>query len=76
VNDILPRVAKQTKESFILSTFKSCHSCIVSFYLWMLKVEVDTFVMIVHFRNNKWEPCHITISFFETIDISKNAMAL
>ncbi len=33
VNDNLPRVAEQTKEMFILSTFKSCHSCIVSFDL-------------------------------------------
>ncbi len=76
MNDILPRVAERTKESFILSTVKSCHFCIVSFDLWMSKAEMDTFVMIMHFQNNKWEPYHITVSFFETIDIFRNAMAL
>jgi hypothetical protein len=42
----------------------------------MSKAEMDTFVMIMHFQNNKWEPYHITVSFFETIDIFRNAMAL
>jgi hypothetical protein len=69
VNDILPRATKWTKERFILFTFKSCHSCIVSFDLSRLKAKVDTFVMIVHFLNDKWEPCHITIGFFETITL-------
>jgi hypothetical protein len=76
VNDILPRVAKRTKERYILSTFKSCHSCTLSFDLWMSKTGMDTFVMIVHFLNEKWEPCHITIHFFDIIDPFGNVMAL
>jgi hypothetical protein len=76
VNDILPKVAKRTKERFILSTLKSCHSCTVSFDLWMSKIGMDTLVMIVHFLNDKWETCHIIVRFFETIDPFGNVMAL
>ncbi len=64
MNGILPRVVERTKEKFIVSTFKSCHSCIVLFDIWMLRAGVDTFVMIVHFLNNKWEPYHIIVGFF------------
>ncbi len=42
----------------------------------MLKVEVDTFVMIMYFLNDKWEPYYITVGFFETINTFGNSMAL
>jgi hypothetical protein len=48
----------------------------VSFDLWMSRVGVDTFVFIVHFLNDKWELCHVTIGFFEIVETSKNVMAL
>ncbi len=49
MNDILPKVVEQIKERFILSTFKSCHSCIIlSFDFWMSKVRINTFVMILN----------------------------
>jgi hypothetical protein len=76
MSDILLRVAKWNNERFILATFNSCHSCIILFDLWMLKAGMDTFVMIVHFLHDKWEPCHITISFFEIVNIFGNVMAL
>ncbi len=76
MNDILLRVVEHIKGRFILSTFKSCHSCTISFDLWMSKVRVDTFVMIMHFLNDKWEPCHIIVGFFEIVNTSRNAMAL
>jgi len=76
VNDILPRMAKLTKDKYVYWSLESCHSCIVSFHLWMSKAGVDTFVMIVHFLNDQWEPCHITIGFFEIVNITKSAMAL
>jgi hypothetical protein len=25
----------------------------------------DTFVIIAHFLNDKWEPCHALVGFFE-----------
>jgi hypothetical protein len=42
----------------------------------MSKGGVDTFVFVVHFLNDKWEPCHVTINFFETTHTSRNAMAM
>ncbi len=48
----------------------------MSFDLWMSRVKMDTFVLIVHFLKDKWEPCHVTIGFFETTKTSRNAMAL
>jgi hypothetical protein len=42
----------------------------------MSKGGVNTFVLIVHFLNGKWEPCHVTIIFFEIADTFGSAMAL
>jgi hypothetical protein len=42
----------------------------------MSRVGVDTFVMLVHFLNSKWEYCHVTIDFFETTNTTRSAMAL
>jgi hypothetical protein len=42
----------------------------------MCRARVDTFVMIVHFLNVQWMPCHITVGFFEIAEITRNAMAL
>jgi hypothetical protein len=42
----------------------------------MSKRRIDTFFLIVHFLNDKWEPCHVTIRFFEMANKSRNAMAI
>ncbi len=42
----------------------------------MSKGNVNTFVLIMHFLNNKREPYHITIEFFEIINTLESAMAL
>jgi len=42
----------------------------------MSRGGVDTFILIVHFLNDKWEPCHVTIGFFEIANTSRSAMAL
>jgi len=76
VNDILPRMVEFTKDKYVSSSFESCHSCIVFFNLWMFKAGMDTFVMIVHFLNAQWEPCHIIVGLFEIADTTKSAMAL
>jgi hypothetical protein len=48
----------------------------MNFDLWMSKGGIDTFVLIVHFLNNKWESCHVTMGFFEIIETIGNALAL
>jgi hypothetical protein len=30
----------------------------------------------VQFLDDKWEPCHVTIGFFEIVETSENAMVL
>jgi hypothetical protein len=65
-----------TKDKFVSWSFESCHYCIVPFYLWMSKTRVDIFVTIVQFLNVQWEPCHITIGFFEIVDTTGSVMAL
>jgi hypothetical protein len=75
-HDILLRIAERTKERFVSPTLDSCNTYIVSFDLWMSRGGVDTFVLIVHFLNDKWEFYHVTIGFFEIVDTSRSAMAL
>ncbi len=45
---------------------------------WSLGVfkGCDTFVLIVHFLNDKWEPCHVPIGFFEIGNTFGIAMTL
>jgi len=64
INEILPKIIEKTKEKYIYLTLESCNTCMISFDLWMSRAIVDTFVLIVHFLNDKWEPCHVTIGFF------------
>jgi hypothetical protein len=42
----------------------------------MLKGGVDTFVLIVHFLNDKWEFCHVTMGFFKIVETTKGVLAL
>jgi hypothetical protein len=53
VNEILLKITKKRKEKYISPTFESCNTCIRSFDLWMSRVGEDTFVLIVHFLNDK-----------------------
>jgi hypothetical protein len=56
------------KEKYISSALNSCNTCMVSFDLWMFRTRVDTFVLILHFLDDKWDPCHVTIGFFEIVE--------
>jgi hypothetical protein len=69
MNDILPWVAEKIKEKYVSSILESCHCCTISFDLWMSRVGVDTFVMIVHFLSSKWKYCHVTIGFLKQLTI-------
>jgi hypothetical protein len=56
-------MAEKTKEKFVSPTFDSCNICKTSFNLWMFQGGVKYFVLIVHFLNDKWEPCHVIVGF-------------
>jgi hypothetical protein len=64
------------KEKYISLAFDSCNTCTVNFDLWMFTAGVDTFVLIMHFLDDNWEPCHVTICFFEIVETFRNAMVL
>jgi hypothetical protein len=74
----LPNVVGKTKEKFIVQSFESHDTCVMSFDLWMSKRGANKFVFIVHFLNHNWEPYHVTIGLFEIIilDTYGAAMAL
>jgi hypothetical protein len=40
-----------------------------------VKEGIDTFILIVHFLNDKWEPCHVLVRFFPTTDTFRKDMA-
>jgi hypothetical protein len=75
-HDIVLRIIEMTKERFVSPSLMSCNICTIPFDLWMSRGGVDTFVHIVHFLNDNWEPCHVTIEFFKTIDTSRSSMVL
>ncbi len=46
----------------------------MSFELWMSRMRVDMCLFHCVFLNDKWEPCYVTIGFFETTKIYGNTM--
>jgi hypothetical protein len=42
----------------------------------MSRRSIATFVLIVHFLNDKWKPCYVIVEFFEIADRSRNAMVI
>ncbi len=75
-NELLFMITEQTKERLVSPTLQSCSTCTVSFDLWISKENINTFILIVHFLNDKWELCRVIVRFFETINTSRNAMAI
>jgi len=75
-NELLPMITKWTKEIFVFLALQLCNTCTISFDLWMSRGSINTFVLIGHFLNDKWESCHVIVRLFETIDTFENAMAI
>ncbi len=48
---------------------------IASFDLWSSKGAHDIFALMINFLGVNWQPKHIMIELFETMDISKQAVA-
>lgn len=49
VDEVLFKITEKMKEKYISSILESCNICMVSFDLRMPRMEMDTFVLIVHF---------------------------
>jgi hypothetical protein len=63
-------MVEKTKDICVIPTLASC-----SFDLWMFRVGFNTFAIIVSFINISWEPCHVTIKFFEVHNTTSVPMA-
>ncbi len=63
------------RNSSLDEALESCDTYIISCDLWTSK-GVDAFELIVHFLNHNWEPSHITIGLFETIETSRATMVI
>ncbi len=75
VNEVLPNVVETTKDKYVLPAFVSCITCTSSFDLWMSHVGHETFVMVVSFLNDSWEPNHVTMRIFEVQNTTCATMA-
>lgn len=74
---LLPKVARKIKENFVSPSLASYYIYIMSFDLWMSKVDIfDTFVLIIQFLNDKWEPCNVTEGCFEIQQSTWSVLAL
>jgi hypothetical protein len=75
VNEIFPSVVNKTMDKYVISSFVSWITYIVSFDLWIFHVGHDTFSMVVNFINDEWELVHITMGILEVQNIVGVAMA-
>ncbi len=51
-------------ECHVLPIFTKTRTINTTFNLRMQPNWFNTFVLVVNYNNNKWEPCHITIGIF------------
>jgi hypothetical protein len=52
-NELLLMITERTKKTFVYLALQSCNTCTISFDLWMSREGINTFILIVHFLNDK-----------------------
>ncbi len=57
-------------DTYVLPTLLSCVTSSVNFDLWMSQSGFDTFALVMNFIDDGWVPKHVTISIFETPNIT------
>lgn len=75
-DDVIPRMVSQTMEKYILPALAGCVSATASFDIWMSRRGVNTVALVIHFINEQWVPCRVTIGVFEAPDVSGTALAM
>jgi hypothetical protein len=73
-NHIPPMLAK-TMDCYVFPILVQCDTIVVPFDMWMLRMDFDTFALIMNFLNWEWVPCHVTIGLFEAPNTSGVALA-
>nr|XP_024402695.1 uncharacterized protein LOC112295398 isoform X2 [Physcomitrium patens] len=76
VDEVVPRMVSQTMEKHVLPALRGCVSATVTFDLWMVRRGVNTIALVVHFINESWETCRVTIGVFEAPESAGEELAL
>jgi hypothetical protein len=70
-------MVSQTMKKYILLALAGCLSAIASFDLWMLQRGMNTVVLVIHFINEQWAPCHVTIgTVYKAPNVGGAALAM
>lgn len=72
-DEVIPRMVSQTMEKYILPVLTGCVTATASFDVWMSRRGVNTIALVIHFINESWVPCRVTIGVFEAPDTAAGA---
>nr|XP_024359895.1 uncharacterized protein LOC112274515 isoform X1 [Physcomitrium patens] len=75
-DEVIPRVVSQIIEKNILPSLRGCVSATVTFDLWMSRRGVNSIATVVHFINESWETCHVTIGVLEASVIAGEELVM
>ncbi len=64
----MPGLVDKTSQQYVLPSLANCFSAIARFDLWMFKGVYDIFALMINFLSSDWQPKHVTIGLFETIE--------
>jgi hypothetical protein len=64
----IAKVNDKTSQQYVLLALANCFFAIARFDLWMFEGVYDVFTLMINFLNSDWQPKHVTISLFETIE--------
>jgi hypothetical protein len=63
-------------EMHVFPTIAEYATTTVMFNLWMSKIGIDTFALVINFIDNDRVPCHVIIGMFETPNTFTIALAV
>lgn len=64
-DEVVPRMVSQTMEKYVLPVLAGCVTATASFGLWMSRRGVNTIALVIHFINESWVTCRVTVGVFE-----------
>ncbi len=73
--EILLRLVEKTSQMYVLPTLVKCHFATTNFDLRMFKKTYDVFALVINFLGSDWQPKHVTIGLFKTIETTSQTLA-
>ncbi len=71
---MLPNLLEKTKQTYISLVLAKCVYTITSFDLWISKMALDVFALVVNFLGEDWMLKHIIIGLFEAFKTSRQTL--